>query len=255
MVTKEIPFLVGRFQAMGCPCEILLDTTDSSLLAKQLDAARREAERIEKKYSRFISGTIVDQISHSKGKKLEVDEETAGILDYANECYEMSDGLFDITRRGWNQVSWNRPFIQLPAGFEIDFGGICKEYAADRILDLLRKRHNVSTLVNLGGDIAAVGERLWSVGIEDPAQPGHIIHTVHLRQGGLATSGTTKRPGHILNPKTGRPVAQAPQSVTVAAKTCTEAGFWSTLAILHGDRAETFLKENSLESWCYRSAA
>ena len=69
-------------------------------------------------------------------------------------------------------------------------------------------------------------------------------------------SGTTKRgPGIILHPKTGKPVENAPQSVTVAAKTCTEAGFWSTLAILKGESAETlFLEEQSLEFWCYRTA-
>jgi thiamine biosynthesis lipoprotein len=83
---------------------------------------------------------------------------------------------------------------------------------------------------------------------------------VHLRQGGVATSGTTKRFiraggetfSHILNPKTGWPVKQAPQSVTVAAKTCTEAGFWSTLGVLNGANAEAFLEEFCLEYWCYR---
>ena len=254
MANEEIPPIIGRFQAMGCPCEILLDTADSPLVAEQLDAALREAKRIEEKYSRYRQGTIVDQINTSQGKKVEVDVETAALLDYANECYEMSGGLFDITRRGWGQVRWKRPFIRLPFGFEIDFGGICKEYASDRILELLVKRHAISTLVNLGGDIAAAGGRLWSVGIEDVSHPGQVARTLHLRQGGVATSGTTKRPGHIVHPKALRPVRNAPQSVTVAAKTCTEAGFWSTLAVLHGAEAEAFLEDQFLESWCYRSA-
>src|SRR5262249_41996526 len=99
------------------------------------------------------------------------------------------------------------------------------------------------------------GERLWSIGIENAARPGEVIRTIHVRQGGVATSGTTKRGGHILNPKTGRPVENAPASVTVTAKTCTEAGFWSTLAILHGARAEAFLDEQKLEFWCYRVVA
>jgi len=241
-----------RFQAMGCPCEILLDSTDSALGDMQLEMALQEARRIEEKFSRFRQGTIVDRINKSDGKPVEVDEETAAILDYAAECYEMSNGLFDITRRAWDKVKWKRPYIQLPRGFEIDFGGICKEFAADRILSLLMKRYCVATLVNLGGDIAVAGERLWSVGIEDPAHPGEIVRTIHLHEGGVATSGTTKRPGHILNPKTGQPATAGPRSVTIAARTCTEAGFWSTLAILHGAGAEAFLKEQSLEYWCYR---
>jgi len=242
---------IGRFQAMGCPCEILIDTEDADLAAAQFDAARREAQRIEEKYSRYRSGTVVDRINRCAGNPVEVDAETAALLDYAAQCFDMSDGLFDITRRGWDKVSWKRPFVRIPSGFEIDFGGICKEYAADRILEILMQRHPVSTLVNLGGDIACAGQRLWSVGIENVARPAEVVRTVHLRQGGVATSGTTKRAGHILNPKTGRPVERAPLSVTVAARTCTEAGFWSTLAVLQGAAAETFLAGQSLEFWCY----
>jgi thiamine biosynthesis lipoprotein len=282
-------FQTLRFQAMACPCEILLDTMDPSIGAKQLETAVKEATRIENKFSRYIEGNVVDRINTSGGEKVEVDGETAALLDYAAQCNELSDGLFDITTGvlrklwrfegddsvppteaelarvltcvGWDKIKWQRPRIELPQGFEIDFGGICKEYAADRILDLLRKHHDIAALVNLGGDIAAAGQRLWSVGIEDVSHPGQMVHTVHLRHGGVATSGTTRRFvkvngktfGHILNPKTGWPVKQAPSSVTVAAKTCTEAGFWSTLAVLHGSDAEKFLDEQKLENWCYRS--
>jgi FAD:protein FMN transferase len=256
------PF-VGKFGAMACPCEILLDTADPVLGAEALDTARREAERIENKFSRYRSGNIVHRINTARGAKIGVDDETAGLLDYAASCYEISDGCFDITTGalrkganpafvGWNNVLWSRPWITLPENFEIDFGGIGKEYAADRILALLRERYSVSALVNLGGDIAAAGERLWSVGVEDPSRPGGILRTVYLRAGGIATSGTTKRGGHILNPKTGKPIEQAPLSVTVAARTCTEAGLWSTLGMLQGANAETFLKEQALEFWCER---
>jgi thiamine biosynthesis lipoprotein len=289
-MVQEIPPLVSHFQAMGCSCELLLDTTDPSISSQQLTLALEEVERIEKKYSRYRKGNIVDEINSSPGKRITVDDETAAILDFADQCYAMSEGLFDITtgilrkiwqfegseatlqaeelarlrtRMGWDKVSWKRPTLELPSGFEIDLGGICKEYAADKILALLRQRHPISTLVNLGGDIAAAGTRLWSVGIEDFRHPGQVAKTVHIRQGGIATSGTTKRfvkvkgetYGHILNPKTGWPVKNAPESVTVAAKTCTEAGFWSTLAVLHGEDAEAFLKEQFLEFWCFRSSS
>lgn len=278
---------IGRFDAMACPCEILLDTPDASIAAAQLNAAVREAERIEAKYSRYRRGNIVERINTAAGAPVEVDDETASLLDYAAQCHAMSSGLFDITtgilrrawtfdgteqsidkkrlaearaRVGWENVKWERPQLTIPAGFEIDFGGICKEYAADKILALLTAQQPISTLVNLGGDIAVAGPRLWSVGIEDIAQPGRVAYTVQLRTGGVATSGTTKRfvkmngetRGHILNPKTGSPVENAPASVTVAAKTCTEAGFWSTVAILQGERAEAFLREQALEFWSYR---
>ncbi len=281
-------WLTGRFEAMRCPCDILLDTVDPAIAAEQLKAASQEAHRIEMKYSRYRESNALHEINRRAGETVKVDEETAGLLDYAADCFELSDGLFDITTGilrklwrfegtdhkvqtdaverlrahvGWEHVSWKRPYFKMPLGFELDFGGICKEYAADRILALLRQRHAISTLVNLGGDISAAGHRPWAVGIEDPSHPGTIGHTFSLRSGGVATSGTTKRftkvegqvLGHILNPKTGWPVRQAPQSVTVAAQTCTEAGFWSTMGILQGLHAETFLSEQALEFWCSRA--
>ena len=60
------------------------------------------------------------------------------------------------------------------------------------------------------------------------------------------------RYGHILNPKTGYPVIDAPRSVTVIAGTAIEAGALSTLAMLQGERAEIFLSEQNIKSWCVR---
>jgi len=76
-------------------------------------------------------------------------------------------------RMGWDKIRWNKPFIELPAGYEIDFGGICKEYAADRILVQLKQRNAVSALGQSSAAISPFpGRRLWSVGIEDVSRPG-----------------------------------------------------------------------------------
>jgi thiamine biosynthesis lipoprotein len=80
---------------------------------------------------------------------------------------------------------------------------------------------------------------------------------LHLERGALATSGDSRRfllqngvrYGHILNPRTGWPVPDAPRSVTVAASSCTEAGLLSTLALLHGARAIEFLEEQGVRYW------
>jgi thiamine biosynthesis lipoprotein len=78
-----------------------------------------------------------------------------------------------------------------------------------------------------------------------------------LEHGALATSGDSRRYllkdgvryGHILDPRTGWPVADAPRSVTVAASSCTEAGLLSTLALLNGARASEFLEEQGVRFW------
>ena len=76
----------------------------------------------------------------------------------------------------------------------------------------------------------------------------------------MATSGDVRqfllkngrRYSHILNPKTGWPVENAPRSITVAAPSCTHAGLLSTLAMLHGEKAEEFLESEGVFYRAYR---
>jgi thiamine biosynthesis lipoprotein len=145
---------------------------------------------------------------------------------------------------------------------EIDLGGIGKEYAVDRAAALMSARTEKAFLVNFGGDLIACGERRgrrpWSVGIDDPERTGDsAVYRVEFDRGALATSGDArrfvrwngKRLGHILNPRTGWPVVDAPRSVTVLARTCLEAGTLSTLAYLRGPRAAEFLEEQGVRHW------
>lgn len=288
---KRDDTIVGRFTAMGCSCEVLVETSDRDLAEQLVETASSEAWRIERKFSRYNTGNIIHKINAGDGSWIRIDEETAKLLDFADRGYRMSNGLFDITsgvlRRawkftggatvpsaesiqqllplvGWSKVSWNRSLIRLFPGMEIDLGGIGKEYAVDRVARLLRERTDAGFLVNFGGDIVVGKDRKngepWIVGVEDADKSGNAVRVLHLRQGAVATSGDSKkyvlsngrRYGHILNPRTGWPVVDAPRSVTVAAPTCTEAGYLSTLAILNGANAETFLKNIGAQHWCYR---
>jgi thiamine biosynthesis lipoprotein len=84
---------------------------------------------------------------------------------------------------------------------------------------------------------------------------------LELERGALATSGDSRRflikdgvrYGHILNPRTGWPVANSPRSVTVAASSCTEAGLLSTLALLQGAGAKQYLEEQGVRYWLHQS--
>jgi len=275
---------------MGSPCELI---TEASSRDRAGDLARLVADevwRIEDKFSRYRDDNIVHRINTAAGRGVEVDEETAGLLDFAVTLYELSDRKFDITsgvlravwrfdgsdripepeavRRildkvGWDKVSWQRPVLTMPAGMEIDLGGIGKEYAADRSVNLLRAAGAPPSLVNLGGDLAVSGppsnRRAWKVAIEGEQEGSHE-KLIDLRQGALTTSGDARRfllrkgvrYSHILDPTTGWPVPDAPRSVTVAADTCTQAGMISTMAMLRGQGAEQFLAEEGIQSWCRR---
>ena len=89
---------------------------------------------------------------------------------------------------------------------------------------------------------------------------GSAVKTIELKRGALTTSGDAQRFllkdgirfGHVLHPKTGWPARDAPASVTVAGNSCTESGVLSTLALLHGAKAESFLKSHEVDFWCQR---
>lgn len=277
---------------MASPCEVLMDTQDRHLAERLANLAREEALRIEHKLSRYREDNIIYQINNANGANIKVDQETALMLDYAAQCYQLSDGMFDVTsgilRRawkfdgsdnvphkdqvkkllshiGWKKVRWKSPYIHMPKGMQIDLGGIGKEYSVDRTILLLRQASSISCLVNYGGDIATTGPRQhgkgWIVGIEnpDPVQAQNKVY--ELKQGAMATSGDARRYllkngirySHILDPRTGWPVSNAPRSVTVITDTCTEAGILATLAMLHGVQAETFLAQQGVQYWCIRA--
>ncbi|MHB8723682.1 MAG: FAD:protein FMN transferase [Steroidobacteraceae bacterium] len=279
-----------QFTAMASPCAVIVDTNDGMLGASVGEIVKSEALRIEAKFSRYRP-SVITRINETAGQPVEVDDETADLLDYSVQCHTLSEGRFDITsgalRRawrfdgsdtvpteaqvqdalrhvGWQHVTWERPVLRLRAGMEIDFGGIGKEYAVDRALALAQAHTRAPVLVNFGGDLRVSGRRQdgtpWYVAIEDVDHSGAAAGLLELSNGALATSGDTHRHvqaagvryGHILNPQTGWPIAGAPRSVTVHAATCTEAGLLAKLALLRGAGAEEFLKSEKVRAWCVR---
>ena len=277
-----------RFAAMASPCEIQLALADGDAAATLGRAAAAEARRIEAKFSRYRVDSVASRINAADGEPTSVDAETAGLLELAARCHALSDGLFDVTagvlRRvwrfdgsdrlpsraqvkallplvGWQKLRWEPPWLTLPAGMEIDFGGLGKEYAVDRCLDLIAAATAAPCLVNFGGDLRVSGPRPgdqpWRIAIEDPTRPETPLLNLDLRRGAVATSGDSRRfllrhgrrYAHVLNPRTGWPVSGAPRSVSVAAPSCLEAGLHATLALLHGRRAAAYLEVQGLRHW------
>lgn len=272
---------------MASPCDVLMEVTDESVAREILDAVASEAWRIEDKYSRYRKNNIIYRINNSHGDTVVIDAETSRLLDFANELYEISDGMFDVTSGvlrevwkfdgsdnvpdkvqvkrilkniGWMKVIRAQGSVTLPAEMEIDLGGIGKEYAVDRCVQVARQKTAESVLVNFGGDLAVSTSRknkkFWSVGrlITGSDKAGGLFQ---LYRGAIATSGDAHRYllkdgirySHILNPLTGWSVIDAPHTVSVAADTCIEAGMMSTLAMLHGAQAEEFLKMQEVAYW------
>ena len=272
--------LLGRyaFRAMGSPCELQLYGASRGAIDAVAEAARALVERLEQKYSRYREDSVLSAINRSAGDPagVEVDEETALLLDYAATAHAESGGLFDATsgslrrvwdlrsgrvpeqaeitaqlaRVGWGRVRWERPRFAMPvAGMELDFGGFVKEYAVDLVADLCRARGVHHGMVDLGGDLHAIGPhpngKPWIVGIRDPEHPERALATVALFRAALATSGDYERCmvvdgvryTHILDPRTGWPIAGGLRSASVIADRCLVAGTATTIALLKGARA------------------
>jgi FAD:protein FMN transferase len=217
-----------HFRAMGGPCELQLWAPAGQNANVWMQAAAAEVARIEAKYSRYQAHSVISQINQAAGgAPVQVDDETAALLDFSGQCHVLSGGRFDITsgvlRRAWNfsaaaapqlpsdadlaallplvgwqHVQWQRPFVRLmKKEMQLDFGGFGKEYAADRAAGVLLALGATHALVNLGGDVRVTGPQAdgtaWRIGIQHPRKANALLASVEIRDGALATSGDYER--------------------------------------------------------------
>jgi len=290
-IEQKSDHIMGRFWAMASPCELLIEPQDSMLANHLTSVAYAETKRIEQKFSRYLPNNPMANINDSQGKPIAIDNEFFRLLELANSCFQLSDGLFDITSGvlrqawtfdgsdnlpspdavkvlmpfiGWGKVKYDQSSITVAKGMELDFGGMGKEYAVDCVAKLCTEHApTTSVVVNFGGDIqvnrARHNKQPWYIGIESP-DDAEATKVLKIISGGLATSGDArryllkngKRYSHILNPETGYPVKNAASSVTIAAPHCIQAGLLATMALLKGPNAEVFLEPQDVKFWCYR---
>ncbi|MFU2165658.1 FAD:protein FMN transferase [Lelliottia nimipressuralis] len=130
-------------------------------------------------------------------------------------------------------------FLTKP-GMEIDLGAIAKGYIADRVRDYLRKEGETLGLINLGGNIQTLGapEGGWSLGIKTPfGGADELVGTLTVENKSVVTSGTYERfferdgklYHHILNPRTGYPLDNELDSVTIISTNSIDGDIWTTL--------------------------
>jgi thiamine biosynthesis lipoprotein len=270
------------FHAMAAEHELQLFAASARLAQCAADAAIADVARIEAKYSRYRDDSVTTRINRAAGReRVTIDAETVALLRYADQCFRLSEGAFDVTsgvlRRvwdfraqparvpaadaiaaaraciGWSDVEWDDRGVRLPReGMEIDFGGIGKEYAADRVATICLEHGIAHALVNLGGDVRVIGGQPdgspWCVGIRDPRVPDRAAALLEVDDGAVATSGDYeryfdldgRRYCHILDPRSGMPVTHW-QSISVVAPLCIVAGSCATIAMLFEERALAFL--------------
>jgi thiamine biosynthesis lipoprotein len=225
-IEQKSDHIIGRFAAMASACEVLIETQDPILANHLTSVAYSETKRVEHKFSRYLPSNPMAKINHSEGKPVAIDDEIFRLLEFANSCFGLSDGMFDITSGvlrkawkfdgsdnlpstegvkelmpyiGWGKVKYDPSSITLAKGMELDFGGIGKEYAVDCVAKLCAEyAPTISVVVNFGGDIQVTRPRHnkqpWHIGIESPEDDDKNTTTIlKIISGGLATSGDARR--------------------------------------------------------------
>lgn len=223
-----------------------------------LQAAEEEIHKLEGEWSVTDENSQIYKINHSQGAPVTLSEDTAKILDFALEMARQTDGALDPTiypimtawgfttdqnripsseeieslleNVGYEQAALNGNQIQLPAGMELDLGAVGKGYAGDLAAEILKDRGITSALLDIGGNIQAIGSRPdgsnWRLGIRNPFGEGQV-GVLSVSDRAVVTSGNYERYfagddgqtyGHIIDPSTGYPADTGLASVTIIAE-------------------------------------
>lgn len=257
---------------------------------KSENAVNLSAEKIrqlEKLFSVTDSESDISKINNAHGKPVKISDDTADIMNFALDMCRKTDGNLDITiypvLKEWGftgseykipdsrkisellelvdykKINIDGNIITIPENMQTDLGSAAKGYAADRIAEIFRENSIESGIINLGGNIAAVGSKPdgsdWNIGIADPYAPEKNICTVDISDCAVVTSGNYERYftdengnryWHILNPENGYPADSGLVSVTVIGKSAAVCDALSTALFVMGtEKASEYYQNNT----------
>jgi thiamine biosynthesis lipoprotein len=265
---------------MGTIAELAVVHDDPVTAHAAMDSAIAELRRVEALMSRYAAASDVGRANRFAARDaVEVSTETAAVLEAAIAWAMASDGAFDpcigravtlwdvehrtapppaaeVRRlagrglyRALDVTGGARPRVRLASrDAEVDLGGIAKGYGVDRAADTLRRWGVTRGVVNVGGDLYAMGRSEdgdpWRVGIRSPRDPDGLTGSIEVTDAAIATSGDYerffeyrgRRYHHLLDPRTATPRQSATHSVTIRAPSCLDADAAAT-ALFGLDRA------------------
>ncbi|HEX5132471.1 MAG TPA: FAD:protein FMN transferase [Candidatus Krumholzibacteria bacterium] len=281
--------VIFRTQTMGTWASLTLVTADSAAVSDVAYRSLLVLHRVDSLMSNWTTTSEVARINRVAGSgATPVHPEVAEVIGVAQTVTRESGGAFDITVeplvRLWGfldgtphvpsqseidraraRVGPGKIHFDASAGtirFErddvrIDLGGIAKGYGVDQVASLLRAEHVTSALIDLSGNMVAIGGAVthpgWNVGIRDPSGVYPMLGRIRLENDAIATSGDYeqfvsadgKRYGHILDPRTGWS-AHGLSSATVVAGAATLCDAWATaLFVLGPDAARATARARS----------
>jgi thiamine biosynthesis lipoprotein len=264
-------------RTMGTYANVTVVTADSLASLPSARIAHQAFRRVDSLMSNWTQTSEVARINrHAANRPVTVQTEVAHVVDASLATWRESGGAFDITveplvrlwgflggkkrvpsdaeiaavlpQVGARQVAFNaktRMILFKKDGMRIDLGGIAKGYAVDVAADSLRARGVTDALVDLTGNMVAIGHPTgapaWRIGIRDPRDRMSHFARLTLRDRAISTSGqyeqfiaaNGRRYGHILDPRTGKPV-DGLISVTLVGPTALACDSWDTPMFVMG---------------------
>jgi thiamine biosynthesis lipoprotein len=262
---------------MGTVAELAVPARSEGAARQALNAAAAELRRIEGLMSRYRGDSDVGRFNSAPlGARVPVAPETGEVIEAALGWARRSGGAFDPTLErlavlwdptkvvappdpraarearvgGWRSLAVESDtvtaaLVRVP-GSALDLGGIAKGYGVDRAAAVLRDHGVFRGLVNVGGDLMALGDgpggRPWRVGVRDPDRPTGVVSTLEVVDQAVATSGDYlryfehegRRYHHVLDGGTRAPTRAGGRSVTVSASSVMSADAAATWAFAHG---------------------
>ncbi|WP_034091348.1 FAD:protein FMN transferase [Streptacidiphilus albus] len=218
-------------QVMGTV--VSFDIRDAGAAGVDAEAGLRRAvdwlHRVDRVFSTYRPDSQISRLGRGELELADCDPEVAEVLELGAAAERDGDGRFSVR-----------------AGGLLDPSGVVKGWAVERASRILREAGSRRHCVNGGGDIQTAGEpepgRPWGLAVAHPLHPGAFATLVRGQDIALATSGTAERGGHILDPRTGRPVGGNLASVTVVGRSLTAVDIAATTAFALGARARDWLE-------------
>lgn len=222
-----------------------------------VDAAQAEIERLDALLSTGDADSEIAKLNVDGSGEL---SEDAGYLtERALELYqETLDQLLPLTDAG--NISYDKETRKISFGVEgmkIDLGGIAKGYTSSRIMDIYKDNGITSGLVNLGGNVQALGTKTdgtkWKIAVQSPDDTEDYLGILSVQDKAVITSGGYERYfeqdgvtyHHIIDPKTGYPAESGLVSVTIVSTDGTLAdGLSTSLFIMGEEKAAEFWREH-----------
>lgn len=267
--------------AMDTVMDLSVYTADDSLLEKAADLIALLEHTLSTTdpnseiHTANTTGSAVlsDSTAELLERALEFCEETDGALDlsiypvvrawgFTTDTYQIPDqseleALLEHVNYRDIVYSPDEHTVSLPEGMEIDLGSVAKGYTSDRLIRLFRDNGVTSALLNLGGNVQALGTKpdgsAWRIGIQDPAGESYL-GVLSIADQAVITSGGYERffkgedgtvYWHIIDPKTGYPAKNGLISATAVGPEGVYCDALSTsLFIMGPEKAMEFWQEH-----------